>query len=505
MNPSLSGNKVRAFESIRSFDINTEVLVCGYGGAGAAAALEAVTAGAKVTILERASAGGGATALSSCEMYLGGSGGTALQKDLGFEDSTENMLAYLREALGPYGDEEKIRCYAEGAAAHFNWVESLGVPYKRAAFLERTVVPLSDESLLFTGNEKAYPFNSIAKPIPRGHVPSKVGDEGGKIFMDAIMQRLEKSGVEVINDCRVLALLIDKNNRIQGVIAKLDNREIAIRVTRGVVLTTGGFVMNDSMTYQYMPEIIQYAVPYGNTYDMGDGIQLGLAAGGQTLNMEQAFISFPLYPPAKLTYGILLNQRGQRYINEDAYLARLAHYSCQQPEQKFYLLVQEEDFEASHYLQRADIVASGDSIAEVASEAPFPVDALEQTVAYFNKQASNGKDPLFHKTAEWLKPLDKPPFALVEYSAREMTAVIMPGTNGPLIFTLGGLKTLTTGEVINFDNEVIDGLYAAGRTTAGLPRTAKGYASGMSVGDATFFGRLAGRSAANNQFRNKNN
>ena len=44
--------------------------------------------------------------------------------------------------------------------------------------------------------------------------------------------------------------------------------------------------------------------------------------------------------------------------------------------------------------------------------------------------------------------------------------------------------------------EVIPGLYAAGRTTAGLPRTAKGYASGMSVGDATFSGRMAGRQVA---------
>lgn len=496
MNPILSTHKVRAFESISHFDISTDVLVCGYGGAGAAAALEAVTLGAKVTILERASAGGGSTALSSCEMYLGGSGGTALQKELGLEDSTENMLAYLREALGPYGDEDKMRCYAQGAAGHFDWVESLGVPYKRAAFLERTVVPLSDESLLFTGNEKAHPFNTIAKRVPRGHVPSKVGDEGGKIFMDAIMQRIAGAGAEVINDCRAIALLVDKNNRVCGVIAKRDNREIAIRATRGVVLATGGFVMNDTMTRQYMPDLLEYCVPYGNTFDMGDGIQLGQAVGGQTINMEQAFMSFPLYPPAKLTYGILLNKHGQRYINEDAYLARLAHYSCQQAEQKFYLLVQEEDFEASHYLQRAAIVATGDSIAEVASEAPFPAGMLEQTVSYFNQHASNKQDPLFHKTAEWLKPLNKPPFALLEYSASEMTAVIMPGTKGPLIFTLGGLKTLTTGEVVNLDNEIISGLYAAGRATAGLPRTAKGYASGMSVGDATFFGRLAGRSAA---------
>lgn len=491
--------RIRPIESVTHFDITTDVLICGYGGAGAAAALEAAAAGANVCIIERASAGGGATALSSCEMYLGGSGGTALQKDLGIHDSTENLLAYLHEALGPYGDSEKIRCYAEGAAAHFDWVESLGVSYKRAVMHERTVVPLSDESLLFTGNEKSHPFNTIAEPVPRGHVPSKEGDEGGKIFMDAIMQRVDEAGVDVVNDCRALALLADNTGRICGVIAKHNNREIAIRATRGVVLTTGGFVMNEAMTRQYLPEIHQYAVPYGNSYDMGDGIQLGLAAGGQAINMDQAFMSFPLYPPAKLTYGLLLNQRGQRYINEDAYLARLAHYSCQQPEQKFYLLVQEEDYEASHYLERAPLIASGNSIAEVASEAPFPPGALEDTVDYFNRHASEGRDPLFHKTSEWLKPLNKPPYALLEYSASEMRAIIMPGTNGPLIFTLGGLKTRCNGEVLDVDNQAIPGLFAAGRATAGLPRTAKGYASGMSVGDATFFGRLAGRQAALSQ------
>lgn len=496
MSQQLSPDKIRSFEAVEDFFAITDVLVCGYGGAGASAALEAASQGARVIVVERASAGGGSTAMSSCEMYLGGNGGTALQKELGLEDSTENMIAYLTEALGEQGDPEKIRIYAEGAAAHFDWVESLGVSYKRAAFLERTVVPLTDESLLYTGNEKAHPFNKVAEPVPRGHVPSKEGDEGGKIFMDALMQHVVDAGVEIMGDTRATALLVDKNGRVRGAMVRHENREVAIRADRAVILTTGGFVMNEAMTRRYMPEVHSFAVPYGNTYDMGDGIVLGMAAGGVTINMEQAFLSFPLYPPAKLTYGILLNELGQRYINEDAYLARLAWYSCQQPNKRFYLLVQNEDFEPSDYLERPNLVASGDTIAELALEAPFPEGALEQTVSYFNLYAAKGEDPLFHKTAEWLKPVNEGPFALVEYSAEEMRAVIMPGTNGPLMFTLGGLQTRPSGEVLNIDGEAIPGLYAAGRATAGLPRTAQGYASGMSVGDATFFGRLAGRSAA---------
>jgi succinate dehydrogenase/fumarate reductase flavoprotein subunit len=50
--------------------------------------------------------------------------------------------------------------------------------------------------------------------------------------------------------------------------------------------------------------------------------------------------------------------------------------------------------------------------------------------------------------------------------------------------------------VVNTQGEVIPGLYAAGRTACGVVRRAEGYSSGMSVGDATFSGRLAGRQAA---------
>jgi 3-oxo-5alpha-steroid 4-dehydrogenase len=61
-------------------------------------------------------------------------------------------------------------------------------------------------------------------------------------------------------------------------------------------------------------------------------------------------------------------------------------------------------------------------------------------------------------------------------------------------FTLGGLHTRPTGEVLDADGEVVPGLYAAGRNASGLP--AHGYNSGLSLADATFSGRLAGVAAA---------
>jgi 3-oxo-5alpha-steroid 4-dehydrogenase len=488
---------VVSLASVSTFDAQADVLVCGFGGAGGSAALEAARAGASVILYERASGAGGSTGMSSCEMYLGGSGGTSLQKNLGFDDSTDNFIAYLEKASGVRGDPEKIRLYAEGAAEHFEWVRSLGVPYKDAVMLEREVVPLTDESLLFTGNERTLEFKEVAAPVPRGHVPSHEGDFGGRMFIDALVDAVEAAGVDVQYDSRVMHLIADESGRVVGLAIKQDNRLAYIKANRGVVLTSGGFIMNDEMRKRYLPGNHGWATPYGNPFDMGDGIKLGQAAGGYTINMDEAFLSLPIYPPSKLTFGILVNQRGERFVNEDAYLARLAHYASLQPEQKLYLLLDADNFDHPMYIERLDVVATGDTIGELAAEAGiFPAGALEQTVSYFNEHAQRGLDPKFQKAPEWLRSRQKGPFGLLDLSFAQQTAVIMPGTKGPLTFTLGGLDTLPTGEVKRWNGGVVESLYAAGRVTAGLPRSSEGYSSGMSVGDATFFGRMAGRQAA---------
>ena len=117
----------------------------------------------------------------------------------------------------------------------------------------------------------------------------------------------------------------------------------------------------------------------------------------------------------------------------------------------------------------------------------MPTNSLSHTIRFYSEHAAKGEDPLFHKAPAWLKEM-KPPFVAID--ATPERGVIVPG------FTLGGLSTLPGGEVLRADGTVIPGLYAAGRTTAGVPRRGDGYGSGMSVGDVTFFGRLAGQQAA---------
>ena len=101
----ISPTKPRRPEEVTQWHMETDVAVVGFGGAGACAAIAAADAGADVTIFEVAAASGGSTALSSAEIYFGGSGGTRVQKACGYDDSTENMLNYMLLTQGELGDK----------------------------------------------------------------------------------------------------------------------------------------------------------------------------------------------------------------------------------------------------------------------------------------------------------------------------------------------------------------------------------------------------------------
>jgi len=147
-------------------------------------------------------------------------------------------------------------------------------------------------------------------------------------------------------------------------------------------------------------------------------------------------------------------------------------------------------------MDRLPIIAVAETIEELESEAGFKNGSLVETVKIYNESSKDGEDKQFRKHADWLKPITKPPYAIIDYSFKHQLSPAYSDKPGPLMFTLGGLETLPSGEVLDKKGKIIPKLFAAGRTTAGLPRTGKGYASGMSVGDATFFGRMAGISAA---------
>ena len=252
-----------------------------------------------------------------------------------------------------------------------------------------------------------------------------------------------------------------------------------MKTSGGVILCAGGFVMNEQMIKQYAPKLTRCNTPVGNPGDTGTGIQMGMSVGAGAINMHEGFTSMPFYPPSTLTYGIIVTDKGQRFINEDAYHGRVASHLLEQNSERFYFIVDVEsygDYEKLNFLN-ADVVATGESPEELEQELGLPRDSLAHTLGRYNEHAAEGVDPLYHKQAEWLRPLEAPYVALDITPGR---GVILP------YFTLGGLDTRPTGEVLKVDGTVIPGLYAAGRTACGVPRRGSGYNSGISIGDATF-------------------
>jgi len=476
----------RRLADVDRWDRETDVAIMGFGGAGACAAIEAHDAGARVAIFEVASASGGSTALSSAEIYMGGNGGTRVQRACGYEDSTEAMFEYLMAAQGDLADEAKIRRYCEESRDHFDWLVAMGAKYKDSEHRERAIMAMTDDCLLYTGSEKSWPFRQLAAPCPRGHNLEVEGDNGGPMLMGILTDQVEKRGVEVEYDARCLTLIADEQGAVHGLVVRIDGHEQNVRAHRGVVLCAGGFAMNPEMLRHHAPMLAKCNVPVGNPGDQGIGIVMGQAVGGALLHMSEGFTTLPFYPPASLTFGIFVNAQGQRFINEDVYHARVAAHALQQLGRGVYLVVNHDDYEHPAFLN-ADVAGTGETVEEMAEEIGVPPDNLRHTIDFYNEHAARGEDPLFHKNPDWLKPIESP------YAALDCT----PGS-GVLypFFTLGGLDTLPTGEVLTMQGEVVPGLYAAGRTACGVPRTAAGYASGLSVGDATFSGRLAGRQAA---------
>lgn len=472
---------------IEQWDITTDVAVVGFGGAGACAAIEAHDAGANVLLMDAASAPGGSTALSSAEIYLGG--GTRVQKACGYNDSVDAMYDYLMASNGPQADADKVRRYCEHAVEHFDWLVAQGVPFKDSELKARAVMATTDDGLLYTGSEKAWPYRDNIAPAPRGHNLHVWGDNGGPLFMKIMAQAIEDRGIEVSLETRALRLIVDANQRVVGVQIRRDMQELNVRAHRGVVLCAGGFAMNQKMLQKYAPDLLRCSMAIGNPGDTGGGIQMAMAVGASAINMHEGFVSLPFYPPASLTYGVLINSHGQRFINEDAYHGRVGSYLLRQDPGPIYFILSVEDYadyEKVAYLG-APVVATGETLDELLDELPMPRDAVAQTLHSYNEHAAQGRDPMFHKHTDWLKPLQAP---LVALDCTPGNGAYMP------YFTLGGLETTPNGEVMNTLGTPIVGLYAAGRTACGVPRRGDGYASGISVGDATMSGRFAGRAAA---------
>lgn len=474
---------------VAEWDYEADVVVVGYGVAGASAAIEAARAGADVLVLERTGGWGGAAALSGGFIYLGG--GTPLQKTLGFEDTPENMERFLMAALGPGADEAKIHDYCQGSVEHFEWLVEQGVPFKEEFWGEPGWEPPADQGLMYSGGENAAPYNTLATPAPRGHLPQMADKHtsekgGGFMLMKPLTDTAATLGVRAEYDVRLQRLIVDDAGRVAGVVARRYGKPVFVRARRGVVLATGSFAYNLEMVEAYTPLLLNRPAAAIEEHD-GIGILVAQALGAQLAHMDAIEVAI-FADPQMIARGILVNGRGQRYIPEDSYPSHIGQSTLIRQHNEAFLIIDESALEeanksvsSSAAMRSVPPTWVAESVAELESDIGFPAGVLQATVEVYNRHAEDGADPLLGKKTQWVKPIGTP---LAAYDLRNRTGG----------FTLGGLRTDLDSRVVHVSGDPIPGLFAAGRCTSGI--SAGGYVSGASLGDGSFYGRRAGRAAA---------
>lgn len=492
-----------------------DVIVIGYGYAGAVAALAAADAGADVLILEKAPAPGG---ISICS-----AGG------LRIADNAADAFAYLRETCGGKTPDDVLERLASGMTQLAGRLESLAeichAKVARRASPGNYPLP-GNRTFGFAYIDDVPGFDpEIAYPHVRG---SRQGALLFKVLADNVEARGRRIGIRLNSPAR---RLLWQDERISGV-ALADGTRIPAR--SGVVLACGGFEADQALQAQYWPGGPALNAAY--RHNTGDGIRMAQAVGADLWHMWHYHGSYGFrLPDPNYPYGvrvkrlpdwqpdedrqcaaetprmawILVDQSGRRFMNEyEPYLqdtgARpLGAYdpgTQRMPRIPAFLLVDQNgmdlyplgkptrndadaDYDWSANNQRE--VATGlfrraDHVAGLADAIDLPADTLQQTLSDWNAACAAGLDREFHRPPSSLMALDQPPY---------FAAPVYPIVSN----TQGGPRHDAEQRVVDPYREPIPGLFAAGECGSLFGHL---YMSGGNLAECFIGGDIAGRNAA---------
>ncbi len=525
------------------WDDEVDIVVVGFGGAGACAAIEAVDRGSSVLVVERFN-GGGATQRSGGVVYAGG--GTFYQEEAGFNDTPENMFNYLEIEVQDVVSRETLRAFCERSCDDLSWLEAQGVHFGSSLCPTKTSYPPDQCYLYYSGNETVSSYSRYAIPVPRGHRVKGKGLTGNALFKP-LRESAHRKGVQVRYRCKAKRLIVGGNGNVIGLefsslleydpralihrimgygayqlrnilmiipgsnnilnllfsLLELGGRTTRVRARQGVILAAGGFVFNRRMMERYAPAYIG-GMPLGTIADDGSGIEQGINVGGATAFMGRISAWRFITPPETLMKGIMVDSLGKRICNEQLYGAQVGELMVEKHGGKAKLIIDAEIWNLARRNIGGDKTSSlqtvlalinlyinrkkAKSIDKLAQRCGIPADNLCDTVETYNKVARGEKEDPLGKAPEYLQPMVSPPFYAIDCSLENRLSPCA-------MLSLGGLVVdEESGEVKREDGSTIDGLYAAGRNAVGIP--SKGYVSGLAIADCVFSARRAATHAS---------
>ncbi|MCK4788463.1 MAG: FAD-binding protein [Desulfobacteraceae bacterium] len=476
----------RAGEFPTKWDHEAEVVVVGYGGAGAAAAIAAHDTGAAVLILEKAPVAGGTTAMSG-GIIVGA--GTSVQRERGITDSPGEMRKYYRVTGRGLDDPDMVKVLSENSGPNIEWLIGMGME-----FID-----------LFMSGSEDYPEYAAITPVKqRGH-----SARSGGAFFKVLKNACDKRGLSALYETQLKEIIAGSRKEIIGVKAESKGKTLHVKAKKAVVLTCGGYAYNTEMLKQYSFDKGNRATYTGSVRHTGDGIRAGQMLGADLRCMGQIGaipavqrpgkrIARIAQPPENLSQSsdhccfVAVNKKGERFTNETGFYNYVA-YDMLVPGNLPNYMVFDEKMRTIEPVawppwsgnKDKDIedgtTKKAETIKELATKIGVDPYTLEKTISDYNGNAQKGVDPEFGRTLG-LAPIQTPPFYAFER---------IVGMHS----TFGGLKINTAAQVINVNGAVIRRLYAGGETTGGT--IGFNYpASGTAIQNAICFGRIAGKNAA---------
>jgi len=474
------------------WDHEAEVVIIGYGGAGAAAAIVASDAGAKVLILEKHPEGGGNT------KYSGGSIRTYL--DL------EKVVDFFETVCEGTTERDVVDAFVKESAQNREWLAGLGA---------ETV--LSQES----GTEgfpirlpgAAFPHIRGAEAIgPRVHV--KGAEKGGRNLWAVLSRNVEARKIPVLYSTSGTQLIFERSEGVTGVIAVAAEKEVRIGARRGIILSCGGFEYNPSMHLNYLG---QNYFSLGHPGNRGEGVRMAAELGADLWHMNAAAATFGYKLPEfefairhRMPHAafVYVDQTGKRFMDETGLDGHAmwapASYIDMKTLQRTRIpshAIFDEDTRMRGPVARTDsgIVSdiyqwSSDNSVEIrkgwikvaqnveglAAQINIRPDYLQSTILQYNLCCKGGYDAEFDRSPETLIPIARPPLYAI---------AIWPS----LINTQGGPKRNARAQVLDVWGRPIKRLYSAGELGSLWHRN---YPGGGNVSEALAFGRIAGRNVA---------
>lgn len=297
--------------SEQAWDRECEVLVCGYGAAGAACAIEAADNGAKVLIIEKAALPGGS--MARCGGAIMGAG-TKVQEALGVTDSADALFDWVNTCVNQNYSlcpEKIIRAYADMSGEDVDWICDLCETYCGHELFE---VEWATENEGAQDNEATgdngngvtsgclnavgceYDKFGISKDeaVPRSHWAHSYDgapNSGPELFdplYECINAKVAEGAVETEFNCALKEFVLGTDGAVIGVVASKDGADIRIKASKGVMLATGGFCASDDMKMRFCQDALGYTT-YMCHDCTGDGIKAAMKIGADLYNMPNYY------------------------------------------------------------------------------------------------------------------------------------------------------------------------------------------------------------------------